>query len=422
MRKRDLVSSLKATQEKTEKEAEELVTKFESKKEDIDKIAKLNREIARKETMIRELKSQFDEAKDSESKLHQEVKNLQSKLKATKSDLLRKETMLKETKEKLESEIKEIKDNDNKTIELSKHKEILKKYKQDIERKELKISSLESKLETNTSELEKLRNENAEGSKIAKSEVLKESKKYETTVKKMKKIEDTTQTAMIVIRRMIKEMILSVEKLRSDVIISKHEASSRYQENYRQNDTTMHTPLKQTASKSDAYNRQGRAEDHTISDMYKESLDILGVSLGELEEFVQPSQSSETYNKLPGMDFQDPSCVSSSKDTVGPGLKFEDLGVPWKDNRDLDVFGKVLDVMVEDPQKLLTDSEDVIQIFKKLLKEIKSLEAALSVNKSHIAQALPTKRTPNSNNVRSGVNPLEDYMKGSNDYFNQMFK
>ena len=78
--------------------------------------------------------------------------------------------------------------------------------------------------------------------------------------------------------------------------------------------------------------------------------------------------------------------------------------------------------MVEDPQKLLTDSEDVIQIFKKLLKEIKSLEAALSVNKSHSTQALPTKRVADSSNVRSGVNPLEDYMKGSNDYFNQMFK
>ena len=146
-RKRELVISLKASQEKTEKEVVDKVAKIESRKEDIDRVQKLTKKVARKETMIKEFKTQYDDIKEKEAKAQKEIKTLNNKLKTLRNDLLRKETMVKETKEKLEAEIKEIKDTEAKSIDIGKHKEILRKYKQDCERKEMKISSLESKLE-----------------------------------------------------------------------------------------------------------------------------------------------------------------------------------------------------------------------------------------------------------------------------------
>jgi hypothetical protein len=74
--------------------------------------------------------------------------------------------------------------------------------------------------------------------------------------------------------------------------------------------------------------------------------------------------------------------VTSSKNTIGPGLNFEDLGLVERDNKDLEIFTKVLNAIVEDPDKLLTESEDIVQIFKKLLKEVKSLEASLSCHQT----------------------------------------
>jgi len=61
--------------------------------------------------------------------------------------------------------------------------------------------------------------------------------------------------------------------------------------------SNMHSAMKPT-----------QAVDNTMSDMYKESLDILGVSLGELEEFVQPAKSPTMKDKLPILDYaNDPS-------------------------------------------------------------------------------------------------------------------
>jgi len=419
-RKRDLINSLKTSQEKKEQKAVEMVSKVDSRKEDLEKIMKLSREVARKETMAKELKTQYDEIKEKEAKSQQEVKSLQVKLKTLKADISRKETMLKDTKDKLQTEIKETKQTESKTIDIAKHKDIVKKYKQDIERKDFKISSLESKLDTNASEMEKLKNESVIEAKSSKSEYFKESKKYETSVKKMRKLEEASQNAVLVLRRMMKEMILSVEKLRSEVIISRHETCQKSWENFRQNSTHMQTPNK--LSNMHSAMKPTQAVDNTMSDMYKESLDILGVSLGELEEFVQPAQSPTMKDKLPILDYaNDPSWVSSSKNTVGPGLDFEDLGHAHKDNRDLEVFTKVLNAIVNDPEKLNTESEDIIQIFKKLLKEIKSLEGSMSAHKANAysSENMPQKAVYQQNT--SNNKQVEEYIKESDQYLQNMF-
>jgi DNA repair protein SbcC/Rad50 len=379
-RKRDLVSSLKASNESTTKKAEEIMSKSETKREEVEKISKLSRELSRKDSMMTTLKAQFDELKEKESKSQQEIKKLETKLKSIRSDLSRKETMLKDMKEKLEEEAKDSKD-ESKTVELSKHKEMVRKYKQEVERKESKISMLETKLESTNSQMEKLKNESVIELKASKADGMKDSKKYDNMARKLRKYEEAASNGVLVLRIIIKEMILTVEKLRSDVRINLREKSSRMTDYIKQNETSsIHSPLKSHQLNSDL---KPTAVDNTMSDIYKESLDILGVSLGELEEFVQPNQSPRMNDKLQIFGYnQDPSWVTSSKNTIGPGLNFEDLGLVERDNKDLEIFTKVLNAIVEDPDKLLTESEDIVQIFKKLLKEVKSLEASLSCHQT----------------------------------------
>ena len=108
---------------------------------------------------------------------------------------------------------------------------MLKKYKQEIDRKDLKISGLESRLETNSSEIERLKSENIKESRVKKSEFQNQSKEYDSVVKTVKRSEDITQYCVVIIRCIVKDMILTVEKLRSDVVISDHELSTRNQPN-----------------------------------------------------------------------------------------------------------------------------------------------------------------------------------------------
>lgn len=133
--------------------------------------------------------------------------------------------MLKEVKEKCETEMKEMKANEVKSIEMTKHKEIVKKFKQDLERKEFKISSLESKLETSTSELEKVYNASMIENKMVKSESLKENRKIENVNRKLIRMEEAARTGTIVIRCIINEMVVTVEKLRSDLTINQNNMS-----------------------------------------------------------------------------------------------------------------------------------------------------------------------------------------------------
>lgn len=358
-RQRDLISNLKKCQEKAELEVSKVTESNESKKEDIDKISKLSREISRKDATIKELKMLIQELKEKEDKLSWDLKLSSTKLKAAKADLVRKESMLKETKEKFEGKIEEVKSTSENSVDQNKYKEMVKKYKQEIERKDLKISSLESKVESNSSEIEKLKFESTKENKSTKAEYSSQSKKYETTVKKYKKAEETTQIWAVVIRRIIKEMILMVEKLRSDALISHQEMSIR-----NKSSLANQTNLQEDSTKIDNRN-SAYTQDDNLSDIYKESLDILGVSPQDLDEFMQPASS-----------------YSGSKVAVGPSLKVEDLGFTSSSNKDLEIFTKALEAIVDDPSQLLTESEDIIKIFKKLLKEISSLESGLASNKS----------------------------------------
>ena len=199
--------------------------------EDLDKISKLSKEVSRKDNMIKELKVLVEELREKESKLSNESKLSSNKLKAAKSDLVRKETIVKELKDKLENIQNDIKNESEKSNDQVKYKEMLKKYKQEIDRRDLKISGLESQLETNSSEIERLKSENIKESRVKKSEFKNQSKKYDSVVKKVKRSEDFTQCCVVIIRRIVKDMILTVEKLRSDVVISNHELSIRKQSN-----------------------------------------------------------------------------------------------------------------------------------------------------------------------------------------------
>jgi hypothetical protein len=189
----------------------------------------------------------------------------------------------------------------------------------------------------------------------------------------MKEYEDSSQSGAIILRRIIRELVISVEKLRSNAYIdSKMHASNKPTNQY--NTTPARNQNKQKAEKDN------NCEE--ISEMYKESLDILGVSMNELEEFVQPSASPTVGPKMQFEHTNDGTSVTQSVENIGPGLCAEDLDMFSKSNKDLEVFLQALDAIVEDPLKLSTECEDLVKIFKNLLQEIISLEIHLNNLKS----------------------------------------
>jgi chromosome segregation ATPase len=132
-RKKELMNSMKANFEKSSIEASTKISEHSSK--DLEKISKLNKEIARKDTMIKEFRHMNEDLKAKEKKALDDTKTLNSKIKSLKNDLLRKEKLLKETKEKLELKIKELSEEHEDKVDHSEIKEIIKKHKQELERK-----------------------------------------------------------------------------------------------------------------------------------------------------------------------------------------------------------------------------------------------------------------------------------------------
>jgi len=130
-RKRELINSLKSDikEAEKEKEKESLVKSKSGGDKNVDdlqeKIKGLNKDINRKDLMIKDLKTNFENIKSGDKKQQDEIASLTEKLKIAKIDIGRKDVIIKDYKEKDKEKDKD--DKDGKGDDVEKLKERVKK-------------------------------------------------------------------------------------------------------------------------------------------------------------------------------------------------------------------------------------------------------------------------------------------------------
>lgn len=133
-RKRELINSLKnqIEQEKEKEKEKESLMKSKSGGTPIEelqeKIKNLNKDLGRKDLLIKDLKTNLDQLKVSDKKQSEEISNLTEKLKIAKIDIGRKETFIKDLKEKKDEKESMFNPSNKINEESEKLKEKIKKY------------------------------------------------------------------------------------------------------------------------------------------------------------------------------------------------------------------------------------------------------------------------------------------------------
>ena len=105
------------------------------------------------------MKEKIESLRASEKSLLDERNSLLDKMRIMKNEMARKETMSKEIKEKLDRTASKLDTNKNIEDESERMKETIKKLKQDVERKETTMKSMRNKYEHAVQELERTRAE-----------------------------------------------------------------------------------------------------------------------------------------------------------------------------------------------------------------------------------------------------------------------
>jgi chromosome segregation ATPase len=253
-RKKDLITTLRgqaAENEKLMKENANLTSSQVNSQQSDEKIKSLNKELTKKESLIKELRSAIEQLKANEKKLNEELSQLMEKTKISKIDLQRKETLLKEYKEKLKENTNNLSNNVNNDESL---REELKKKKLEVDRKDAIMKTLKAKVESQTLEIEQLRNLNMKISKTGTNEMEREIRQHENTRNKLEELTNTNENLMSIVRRIFKDLIMTYEKLKIRNKLNLNNTS---------------------------YNKM------------KEGLEILGVGNDDLDEYLNPNISNK---------------------------------------------------------------------------------------------------------------------------------
>eukprot|EP00347_Sterkiella_histriomuscorum_P007164 403350016 len=284
-RKRDVINQMKQQQNQTEVEANQILADMEGLKDDNVKLQKLIRENQKNQNAVKELKSQAEFMKVQEKRLKEEITILQEKIKAVKLDLGRKDQLVKEYKDKLDSVNDEVGQTNQKQNEIERLKEITKKLKLETEIKDNQVKALKQRLEHNEEELENLRTMAQSQSQTNISQSSQLENQIKLTKSKIKKYECYLKKSLEAIKKIGKEL------------------------------SQQNSKMSHIKSKSSFIKPTGKRSDNAMEisefdkDFYKDSVNILGVSMDELEEFMNPSmqlggsQSNvETQNFIAKLD------------------------------------------------------------------------------------------------------------------------
>jgi len=242
-----------------------------------DKIKALQKEINRKDGVIKEFKANLESLRNAEKKLSEENAIFVEKNKIFKIEINRKDEIIKDYKDKYnllnlsqknqntcnpegksvlginESNFASNDFNNNSQIQTQN-----KKLKNDIDRKDDIIKTLKAKLESSNNEIEQMKTISMKNSKSNYSELEKEQKRNENLRSKLDLLLLKNENLISIIRRVFKDLILTYEK---NVV----------------------------------KNKMNNLDKSSLN--YKDGMDILNISADELEEYLNPAADNNA-NKL----------------------------------------------------------------------------------------------------------------------------
>ena len=177
-----------------------------------DKIKSLTKDIARKETLLREFKTNCDNYKTNESKIKEENENLITKNKINRIEIQRKDTIIRELKEKL-SNLNTALDKKTKTKENTNMPQVtLQRLKNENEKKDSLIKALKAKNEALLIELDQVQNINQKMSKNNTTELEREQKLHLLTRDKLDNSTIIVEKMSSCIRRILKDLLNTYER------------------------------------------------------------------------------------------------------------------------------------------------------------------------------------------------------------------
>ena len=236
-----------------------------------EKIKSLQKELNRKDTVIKEFKTNLEAVRNSEKKLSEENSNFVEKNKILKIDIGRKDEIIKDYKEKYnllnltnknnpDGKLSQdsSKTNNNSSNDTSYLNSLIKKLKCDIERKDDIIKTLKLKLENSNNEIEQIKTLNIKVSKNNYTDLEKEQKKNENLRNKIDSLLIKNENLISVVRRVFKDLIFAYEK---NSIKSKIENLDKSSQNY------------------------------------KDGMDILNIAPDELEDYLNPDDNLNLNNQ-----------------------------------------------------------------------------------------------------------------------------
>lgn len=224
--------------------------------EELDKGKKVSREGLRKDLSYKAFQEKLDQSKASEKLWVEEKASLNERLKGLKTDLVRKEGFNRELKEKLEQALCKLEGLKGLYEENERLKEGIKRARGELERKETSLGLLKGKLD----ELENNNNSNmTQNNRIKEKQSDNQEKKLEIMKNSLKKSENQVKILGYLIKRLFRETISNVQRLKSRII-----------------------------QKSGSTNNKGFDERNLT-----ESLNILKLSPQELEEFLEPGKGNQ---------------------------------------------------------------------------------------------------------------------------------
>ena len=311
---------MKQKEELRESETGQLMSVVEAKKEDSENLKKLSKECARKDQTIKQMKTAVDAAKDKEKELIEENKSLNEKIKALKAEISRKDTTLSVMKEKTNESRIDKEEAKNKEAEIEKLKQKNLALKQEVDRREEQIKILKAKVETLMNDIETYKAQMDNKTKNELSEIEKEQKKLERAKQDLKAAEVKAQELAVMLRTIMREILIEVEKLRS-----------------------------RTKAYKSGIAKPGAREKDIDKKYMKESMEILGLSTEEMGDFVHQQQQMKAA--VPGEEQQE--------------------------NIDLVKLVEKINRVVSNSE-LPEDYNEIIEKYKNLLKEKTELEKFIS--------------------------------------------
>ena len=135
-RKKDVIQQLRTQKEQTVTDANQVAADLEGLKDDNAKLQRLIRENSKQLGLVQELRSSNDQLRANERRLRDEIVSLSDRLRVTKQDSLRKDTLCKELKERNDQLQEDMAFSKDKDGEVEKLKEQVKKLKLETEIKE----------------------------------------------------------------------------------------------------------------------------------------------------------------------------------------------------------------------------------------------------------------------------------------------